>query len=202
MVAVKICGLRRPEDINYANLLRPDYAGFVFAPGKRRISFEEAEQLISILDKRIKRVGVFLNERRDVILEACEQLDLDVIQLHGDEPPESVKGYGKVAVWKAIRVENADSLKTAKDYEVNGILLDSAAKGLYGGSGVRFSLDLLEGVQFRQKVILAGGLDAENVAEAILKARPHAVDVSSGVETGGFKDFEKMKKFVERVRSL
>ncbi|MCL6557692.1 MAG: phosphoribosylanthranilate isomerase, partial [Firmicutes bacterium] len=176
MVKVKICGLRRQEDIDYVNKLKVDYAGFVFAPGKRRVSLKEAEQLISILDGRIRRVGVFANEQRDIILEACELLGLDVIQLHGDEPPESVKSYGKVTVWKAIRVKDADSLKAAEDYEVDGILLDSSVKGLYGGTGLRFDLDLLEGVRLRQPVILAGGLDAANVREAILKAKPYAVD--------------------------
>lgn len=202
MVKVKICGLRRPQDIEYVNRLKVDYAGFVFAPSRRRISFEEAGRLIAALDKDIKKVGVFVNERPDVIMKACEELGLDVIQLHGDEPPESVRGYGRVSVWKAIRVEDADSLKAAEDYEVDGILLDSSVKGLYGGTGLRFDLDLLEGVRFRQPVILAGGLGAGNVGEAILKVKPHAVDVSTGVEIDGYKDFEKMKKFVERVRSL
>jgi len=202
MVKVKICGLRRREDIEYVNGLKADYAGFVFAPSKRRINFEEARRLIAALDGDIKKVGVFVNEARDVIMKACEELGLDVIQLHGDETPDSVGGYGKVSVWKAIRVKDADSLKAAEDYQVDGILLDSSVKGHYGGTGLRFDLNLLEVVRLRQPVILAGGLDAGNVEEAVRKVKPYAVDVSTGVETGGYKDFDKMKKFVERVRNL
>lgn len=202
MIKIKICGLRRKQDIEYANMLKVDYAGFVFAPSRRRISFEEARMLIADLDTDIKKVGVFVNERREVIERACDELGLDVIQLHGDEPPENVRGFRGVSVWKAIRVENADSLKAAHNYEVDGILLDTSVIGLYGGTGLRFDLNLLEGVRFRQPVILAGGLNTDNVEEAVLKVKPFAVDVSTGVETGGYKDFEKMKKFVERVRSL
>jgi len=125
------------------------------------------------------------------------------VQLHGDETPDEAIAYAAygVEVWKAIRVKKADDLELADVYRVDGILLDTAVGGHYGGTGQTFDWSLLEGTSFNSKLILAGGLNPCNVRQAIVKVRPYAVDVSSGVETDGLKDYRKMKEFVERVRS-
>ncbi|WP_026487252.1 phosphoribosylanthranilate isomerase [Caldanaerobius polysaccharolyticus] len=205
MVKVKICGLRRLEDIEYVNALMVDYAGFVFAESKRKVNLNQAKRLAERLDRRIKKVGVFVNEGRDFIEKVKSHLGLDVIQFHGDEKPEDVAGYD-VEVWKAIRVSDVKSLKEAEKYPVQKILLDSPGRTnkdvAYGGTGVPFDWSILDDLKVRFPVVLAGGLNPDNVVDAIMKVKPYAVDVSSGVETNGFKDFDKMKKFVERVRVL
>jgi len=202
-VKIKICGLRRYQDIDYANELGIDYAGFVFALSPRKVDLNQAQKLIARLNKSIKKVGVFVNQSKEFIEEACYALGLDVVQLHGDETHDEAMAYAEsgIEVWKAIRVKNADDLVLAGTYRVDGILLDTAVGGHYGGTGQTFDWGLLEGFSFNSKLILAGGLNSHNVRQAIVKARPYAVDVSSGVETDGFKDYHKMKEFIERVRS-
>ncbi|SHE41449.1 phosphoribosylanthranilate isomerase [Caldanaerobius fijiensis DSM 17918] len=211
MVKIKICGLKRLEDIDYANALKIDYAGFVFAESKRKVDLPLAKKLVYRLDNRIKKVGVFVNEKREVIEKVVGELGLDVIQFHGDESPEDVVGYN-VEVWKALRVKDAQCLEEIKNYPVDCILLDSPHVvqcnapypdyTQYGGTGRSFDWTILKSVYIRLPIILAGGLNPDNVVMAIEQVRPYAVDVSSGVETDGNKDFDKMKKFVERVRNL
>lgn len=210
MVKVKICGLKRVEDIYYANALKIDYAGFVFAESRRRIDLALAKNLVSRLDDGIKKVGVFVNEKREVIEKIVKELRLDVVQFHGDEKPEDTAGYD-VEVWKAFRVKSEDSLEQVEKYPVDRILLDSPGLIMnnatsscipYGGTGHSFDWSILKSLTIKLPVILAGGLNPDNVITAIKQVKPYAVDVSSGVETNGYKDFEKMKKFVERVRSL
>ncbi|MCL5031629.1 MAG: phosphoribosylanthranilate isomerase [Thermotogae bacterium] len=203
MTKIKICGLRRIEDIEYANRLRPDYVGFVFSQSKRIVSKANAKTLIANLDAGIKRVGVFVDENMNTVCEIVKSLDLDVIQLHGDENASYVDNLKKIIdieIWKVLRVKTSEDL----EFETNAdkILIESFAKGAYGGTGISFDWNLAEKFEFRKPLILAGGLNASNVEEGIRKVRPYAVDVSSGVETDGYKDFEKMKEFIEKVRSL
>lgn len=204
MVKIKICGLMRQQDIEWVNFLKIDYAGFVFAESPRRVNLKQAERLIALLDEGIKKVGVFVNQSREFIKGVCSVLGLDVIQLHGDESPEKVESYLGCGfeVWKAVRVKDENDIKLAGAYRADGILLDTAVCGRYGGTGRTFDWDILEGMSFDGKIILAGGLNPQNVGLAIAKVKPYAVDVSSGVETDGFKDFSKMKEFVERVRGF
>ncbi len=203
MTKVKICGLRRMQDIEYANQLQPDYVGFVFSQSKRMVSKESAKMLIDHLDGRIKRVGVFVNEKIEMVNEMTTSLGLDVVQLHGDEDDdyvENLKGILDVEVWKALRIKEITDLQS--EVKADKILIEGFVNGLYGGTGVRFDWSLIENFEFSRPVILAGGLNISNVEEGIKKVRPYAVDVSSGVETDGYKDFEKMKEFIEKVRSL
>ncbi len=203
MTKVKICGLRRMQDIEYANQLQPDYVGFVFSQSKRMISKESAKMLIDHLDVRIKRVGVFVNEKIEKVNEMTTSLGLDVIQLHGDEDydyVENLKEILDVEVWKALRIKGITDLQ--REVNADKILIEGFVNGLYGGTGVRFDWSLIENFEFKRPVILAGGLNISNVEEGIKKVRPYAVDVSSGVETDGYKDFEKMKEFIEKVRIL
>ena len=202
MVKVKICGLRRKEDIEYANELKPDYVGFVFAKSKRQIEVEQALDLISLLDKEIKTVGVFVNEPVENALKIAQTLNLDVLQFHGDETQDYIDNFKNFTVWKAIRIKDKEDLEKTKQFKVNSFVFDTLTKNEYGGTGKTFNWEVLKGFELNVPIILAGGLNENNVEEAIKIVDPYAVDVSSGVETEGYKDFKKMKSFIEKVRGI
>ncbi|HAA80684.1 MAG TPA: N-(5'-phosphoribosyl)anthranilate isomerase [Thermoanaerobacter sp.] len=202
MVKVKICGLRRKEDIEYANELKPDYVGFVFAKSKRQIEVEQALDLISLLDKEIKTVGVFVNEPVENALKIAQTLNLDVLQFHGDETQDYIDNFKNFTVWKAIRIKDKEDLEKTKQFKVNSFVFDTLTKNEYGGTGKTFNWKVLKGMELNVPIILAGGLNENNVEEAIRIVNPYAVDVSSGVETEGYKDFKKMKSFIEKVRGI
>ncbi len=199
MAKVKICGLQSEEDIEIVNVLLPDYAGFIFCPSKRQLDVDKASSLCASLDDRIKRVGVFVNQNRRFIERAREECSLDVLQMHGDEAPDQCMHEG-CEVWKAIRVRNSASILLAEAYTTDRILFDAYDKDAYGGSGKEFNWELLSLYKEKERMILAGGLSPENIEAAVSEVRPYAVDVSSGVETEGRKDFEKVKLFIERAR--
>lgn len=199
MVRIKVCGLKRDVDISFVNELKVDYAGFVFARSKRCVTLEEAKRLVGKLHPDIKKVGVFVNESASGVKKMVRELSLDVVQLHGDESCDFADCFD-VEVWKAVRIRDEHDVEKARLFNCSGILLDAFVDGVYGGTGKTINWDLVENVEFNTKVILAGGLNCENVANAIEKVRPYAVDVSSGVETDGAKDFKKMREFVRRVR--
>ncbi len=209
MPKVKICGLRRPEDITYVNKYLPEYAGFIFAESKRRVMPELAAALAANLDGRIRKAGVFVNETAEKVVEVAGGCGLDVIQLHGDEPPGYVEelkrrlldGKKEIKLWKAFRVKDAESLSKMKDYGVDAFVLDAYAEGSYGGSGKVFDWNLAMKAGKYGKIVLAGGLDAGNAWKAIGTLQPFALDVSSGVETGGCKDERKIREFINTVRS-
>ncbi|MEW8996488.1 MAG: phosphoribosylanthranilate isomerase [Thermoanaerobacter sp.] len=202
MVKVKICGLRRKEDIEYANELKPDYVGFVFAKSKRQIEVEQALDLISLLDKEIKTVGVFVNEPVENALKIAQTLNLDVLQFHGDETQDYIDNFKNFTVWKAIRIKDKEDLEKTKEFKVNSFVFDTLTKNEYGGTGKTFNWEVLKEMELNVPIILAGGLNENNVEEAIKIVDPYAVDVSSGVETEGYKDFKKMKSFIEKVRGI
>lgn len=201
MVKVKICGIRREEDIEIVNALLPDYAGFVFCPSKRQVDIGKAASLCAALDSRIKKAGVFVNQDRGFIEQARRECGLDVLQQHGDEPPGDCVFEG-CEVWKAVRVKSRASIEFAGSYHTAGILFDAYNESEYGGSGKVFNWELLRLFEDRRRIILAGGLSPENVAEAVQSVRPWAVDVSSGVETDGRKDLGKVKLFIENARGI
>lgn len=202
MVKVKICGLRRKEDIEYTNELKPDYVGFVFAKSKRQVEVEQALYLIRLLDKEIKTVGVFVNEPVENALKIAQTLNLDVLQFHGDETQDYIDNFKNFTVWKAIRIKDKEDLEKTKEFKVNSFVFDTFTKNEYGGTGKTFNWEVLKGFELNVPIILAGGLNENNVEEAIRIVNPYAVDVSSGVETEGYKDFKKMKSFIEKVRGI
>lgn len=200
MIGIKICGLRREEDINYSNLLKPDYVGFVFAKSKRQVDKYKAKELIKKLDKDIKKVGVFLNEDKNKVCEIVKYCNLDIIQLHGDESPYYCRDFN-FRIWKAIRVKGVESFKEIEKYDVDGFLFDTYTEGNYGGTGKYFDWRIIPSRNDKY-IVLAGGLNIENIEEAVKISHPNVVDVSSGVEIDGYKDFEKMKKFILKVREI
>lgn len=210
MTKIKICGIRRIEDIEYVNKLLPDYIGFVFAKSKRKIQIKDAKRLSLLTDNRIKKIGVFVNEDIRVVKEIADTVKLYALQFHGNEDEKYVSNFKEYRVWKSMSI-NVDTVNV-EDYEneiskineslVQAIVLDSISKNKFGGSGVSFDWDIVKKLSIKKKLILAGGLNSNNILEAINKVKPYAVDVSSGVETDGFKDFYKIKKFIEKVRSI
>lgn len=177
-----------------------DALGFVFAESKRKITTDRAKEIIKKIPHDILKVGVFVNERAEEIQRIVSEAGLNVIQLHGDETPEYCRQF-TVPVIKALSIEIETDLDQLDQYSCDYFLLDSP-KGKYrGGNGVSFDWSLLEKVEFdRKKMILAGGLTIDNVAQAIKIAKPFMVDVSSGVETDGKKDLYKIKKFIETAK--
>ena len=199
MAKVKICGLVRPQDVKAVNEYMPDYAGFIFAPSRRRLSIQQAKELISHLKGDIKKVGIFVNEQPEVINMTKRQCGLDVVQVYQDgyDIDDAIEGE----VWLGIRVKDESSLEPLQKVKADAFLLDAYNPKAYGGTGEKFNWDIAYTASRQAKIVLAGGLDSSNVEEAIKTADPYAVDVSSGVETSGAKDAEKIRKFIEIVRS-
>lgn len=197
MTKIKLCGLSRPCDIEAANRLKPDYIGFVFAPeSKRYVSPAQAAALKQLLAPGIKAVGVFVNEAPETIASLLRSGVIDLAQLHGDENEDCLKRLRALTdkpILKAFRVETEQDLTEAERSTADHILLDSGA-----GTGRTLDWSLLQAVQ--RPYFLAGGLSPDNVEQAIKTLRPYAVDVSSGIETNGVKDKEKMAAFTAAVR--
>ena len=204
-IRIKICGLMRPEDILYVNRVRADYAGFILAEGRRRtLDRERVKELAADLAPGILKTGVFVNQDPDWIAETVRITGIDAVQLHGSETEKEIlylrklldEGPGKQCrIVRAFRVEGPEDILRAEESSADLVLLDQGA----GGSGEAFDWSLAG--KAGRPFFLAGGLDAENVQEAIRLLKPWAVDVSSGVETGGKKDPEKIRKFTEAVRN-
>jgi phosphoribosylanthranilate isomerase len=203
MTKIKICGLRRAEDIEAVNKNLPDYVGFIFAESKRKVSKEKAKELIDKLDKRIKTVGVFVNERKEDAEETAKYCSLDILQFHGEETAEYCDQFRvRYEIWKAFSVKDRGIEGRLIEYKghTDLCLLDAYNKGVRGGSGKIFNWDLIEGISKEYKIALAGGITSKNISGAIEKVRPHIIDLSSGVETDGFKDEEKIKEIIQKIR--
>ena len=192
MVKVKFCGLKRPCDIAWANELHPDYAGFVFAGTKRRVSDETAAALRRELDPSIPAVGVFVDDELPHMASLVKKGVIQLIQLHGQEEDALVQQLQTelgVPVIKAFSIANQDDIKRALESRADYILLDQGK----GGTGKAFDWSLLKEID--RPYFLAGGLTPQNAAQAA-KLRPYALDVSSGIETDGAKDRDKMTLFM------
>ncbi|WP_428908554.1 phosphoribosylanthranilate isomerase [Niallia sp. Krafla_26] len=198
---VKICGLQNMESAQYAVKQGVDAIGFVFAKSKREISLNSAKSIISQLPKGINKVGVFVNPSREMIDEVVSKTGINVIQLHGDETPEFCATL-PYPVIKAFSIESVKDLERIHHYSCEYVLLDGPKGKYHGGNGISFDWGLLTSFDFKnKKVILAGGLNSENVRSAIHLKNIDMVDVSSGVETNGEKDLGKIKKFIATVKS-
>lgn len=204
MTKIKICGMRRADDILYVNTYRPDYAGFILSEGfKRTVDMDTFCELESRLDKDIKRVGVFVNEPIENILKNYAD-KLDVIQLHGDENEEYINKLREncgCEIWKAVRVKCPEDIEKADALPVHKLLIDSFSADRCGGTGKRVDLDVFSQVKISKPFFLAGGLNKDNVCEAMERVKPYGVDFSSSVETDGFKDENKIKRIVGTIRN-
>jgi len=213
MVHVKFCGIRRPEDIEAVNRLKPDLAGFVFAKSKRQISREQAAGLKNRLDPKIKSVAVLVNMPVEEAAALANSGIADLLQLHGDEDAAYIaelRKLTKAKIIKAIRLQGteADNTLMKEAQQTDFYLFDTFVADAYGGTGKTFSLSLLKGVRIEKPFFLAGGLDADNVAGIIGQVQKdttllpnfYGVDVSGGIETDGYKDQIKMEAFMEAIR--
>ena len=204
-IKIKICGLYRDEDIQYANEVLPDFAGFVFAESRRRVTTEQAEKWKKILSPAIRTVGVFVNEAPEKVLELLQAGIIDLAQFHGTETEEEIawiRSMSKKEVIRAVKIRSIEDIRQCRKSAADYFLLDNGE-----GTGKTFDWTLLaEAGKLLEEIgkpfFLAGGMKEENVMEALrlLKpAVPYAIDVSSGVETHGVKDFEKMKRMTQMV---
>ena len=198
MINIKICGLSRLCDIDAANDAKPEYIGFVFAESRRKVTPQMALDMREKLDPAIIPVGVFVNEDPENIVSLAARGIIDVIQLHGSESAEYIsrlKTLTDKPVVKAVAVLNEGDAQKWEETPADYLLLD----GKGGGKGKPFNWDLIGNVE--KPFFLAGGLCPENIGHALEKVKPFAVDVSSGVETDGFKNPSKIKEFIRMVRN-
>lgn len=197
MVKVKICGIQTIEAAKVAVEAGVDFLGFVFAPSSREIKPEEAAKIVKAIPSSVKTVGVFVNETSDSISKIVNDVGLDYVQLHGDESIEMTKSLP----FKIIKAFSADQIENSDNYDTEYTLIDSPAEQYRGGTGNTFNWDLIDHLSINHmRLILAGGLNADNVQEAIRCVKPAVVDTSSGVETNGKKDHEKIKQFISKVK--
>jgi len=201
MAKIKICGLTRMQDIEAVNKALPDYVGFVFAESRRQIGTNMAKALKSRLNPSIEAVGVFVNEDPANIVKLCESHVIDLIQLHGDEDEDyinSLRRYVPNKIIKAVRVKSSQDIERARDIHCDYLLFDAWHEKKYGGLGRSFDWSLITGID--RPYFLAGGINPANVLEAVKSCSPYCIDVSSGVETDGLKDPDKIMEIVTMVR--
>ncbi len=201
MVRVKICGIQRKEEANMAVSCGAEGVGFILAKSPRRLPPEKVREICRSLPPFISRVGVFVDEDPALVREIAEEGFLDVLQFHGREDPSDLVGFRQKVV-KALAVRNEESLKELDCYRsvADAWLLDTFMPDLAGGTGKTFNWSLARRVKGDKPLILAGGLNQDNILKALDQVKPYAVDVSSGVEIEGKKDFNKIKNFIYKVR--
>ena len=198
MVKIKICGLRRLEDIEIVNKYKPDYIGFVFADSKRKVSHEQASKMKDYLSSDIISVGVFVNAYCEEILKLYNDGIIDMAQLHGDENEEYInylkeKTNNELKIIKAIEMSHDNDLFNYDDSQADFLLLDSGK-----GSGKTFDWSLIR-KNLKKEFFLAGGINSENAVQAIDEFSPYAIDLSSSLEVDGFKDEKKVKEIMEVI---
>lgn len=211
---IKVCGLKREEDIDYVNQSMPDWVGFVFAGTKRRIDFKRAVALKLQLKPAIKTVGVFVNEEIPCIIELVNAGILDMVQLHGDEKEDYIRQLRKqlrehkredVPIIKAVRVQSMEQILEAEKLSVEYLLLDAFREDEYGGSGMVFNHKLIP--RLKKPYILAGGISIKNVKIILAELEkedkmPCCIDVSSSVEVNGLKNKEKIDELVKWIHDV
>lgn len=197
-IQVKICGIRRAEDVSFLNEFRPDYAGFVFAESKRKVTPEQAAALIGRLDPEVKPVGVFVNASPEEAAHTAALCRLRAVQLHGDEDEAYIRRLRallprEIHIWKAVRVREKADIAKGDAFGTDCLLLDSYQETAYGGTGKSFNWELVAKHPPKKPFFAAGGLTPENLAEAVRIMRPAGIDVSGGVEgSDGYKDKNKI----------
>ncbi|MDU5097527.1 MAG: bifunctional indole-3-glycerol-phosphate synthase TrpC/phosphoribosylanthranilate isomerase TrpF [Veillonella sp.] len=222
---IKMCGISKIETIPAVIEANPDYMGLVFAPSKRQVTVDQAKTLVEELHKQyanrynrdaeqysnqtlihqefIKTVGIFVNETLDNLVTIATEVNLDAVQLHGDEDEafiQSLKERTNVEVWKAVQIRSAADAETWIDSSADMLLFDAYHKDERGGTGEVFDWSCLD--EFERPFMLAGGIDSTNVARAIRTVRSYGIDISSGIETDGVKDNEKITAFTKLVRTI
>jgi phosphoribosylanthranilate isomerase len=200
-VKIKICGITRERDASAAVQAGANILGFIFIPSSKRwIEPGKAQAIIAGLPDDVVPVGVFVNASRSEICETAERTGIRLIQLHGDETPEQASGFS-LPVWKAFRVKPGFDVKSLAGYEVDGFLMDTYVEGVHGGTGEQFDWEIAVAAKQFGRIILSGGITPANVAAAVAKVAPYAIDVNSGVETSpGVKDAVQIQRLFNALR--
>lgn len=195
---IKLCGVRREEDIEFMNEFKPDYVGFILADGFRRtIPIDKADKLSKGLLPVIKRVGVFVDTPLDKVKEAVDLGVIDVVQLHGNEDADYIKRVREfgLPIWKAVRVKSEKDIINADGLECDALLLDSFVEGVAGGTGKVADWNIIKNANVKSTFFLAGGLNLSNLEDALKIS--NNVDISGGIETDGIKDKEKIREIMK-----
>ena len=202
MIQVKICGITNKEDARCAAKLGAAALGFIFyPPSPRNIKPADARKIVSVLPDESVKVGVFVNESVTEVKRIVEYCGLDMIQLHGDESPAYCREFPASQVIKAVQLKNDDDFNQASGYDVAAILVDSRHAGLYGGTGKKANWELACRIKNKKPLILSGGLNEGNIAEAIKAVTPNALDINSGVELRpGKKDHAKLARIFDIIQ--
>jgi phosphoribosylanthranilate isomerase len=201
MTRVKVCGIRRQEEAQWALESGADAIGFVFADSKRKIDVESAALISASLPSNVLKIGVFVNEAKDKMEEISRTVNLDYLQLHGDESVQFCDSLNLPFI-KAVSIKEKEDLDGIEHFGGEMILVDSGNGPHRGGNGTTFNWDYVHSLNIPQHLILAGGLNLDNIRQAITKVRPYMVDVSSGVETDGKKDRRKIESFIREAKSV
>lgn len=202
MTNIKICGLKEIEHVQTAVQYGATMLGLVFAKSKRQVTIEQAQQLAAYIPPHIKKVGVFVNATKEQLIHTYEAVGLDYIQYHGDESPEFIKEVGLPSI-KAFSVDDQFDFVSLQSYNVDYFLFDAPRGEYYGGNGTTFDWKVLQSNSIdSSKIIIAGGLNSQNVQEAIQLSSPFAVDVSSGVEINGRKNHQLIQQFIDTVKGV
>lgn len=198
MIYIKICGITEVDDAVRIAELGINALGFIFYPkSKRYVSPDKAKEIIDCLPPFINTVGVFVNEKKESVIDVLNRCPIDILQFHGDETPEYCMQFNKRFI-KAFRVNKDFSFDVFLKFPASAFLLDSLVTGEYGGTGVVFDWDVAVKAKKYGKIILSGGLNPENLSSAVAKVNPYGVDISSGVEIKpGKKDISKVKEIVK-----
>jgi phosphoribosylanthranilate isomerase len=199
VTVVKVCGITNPGDARVAVDAGADAIGLVFAESPRRVSVEEARKISTALPHNVLKVGVFVDTEPEQVLRIARAVGLDLVQLHGDETPETVTAVrdGGVKVMKTLRMRDAASLEAFDGYEADLFLLDAYSEKARGGTGERFDWGVAKSIRGRDNIVVAGGLGPENVREAVELFEPYGVDASSSLEEEpGKKNDERVRRFV------
>ena len=202
MIQIKICGITNKEDALCAAKLGATALGFIFyPPSPRNIKPADARKIVSVLSDELVKVGVFVNESVTEVKRIVEYCGLDMIQLHGDESPAYCREFPASQVIKAVQLKNDDDFNQASGYDVAAILVDSRHAGLYGGTGKKANWELACRIKNKKPLILSGGLNEGNIAEAIKAVTPNALDINSGVELRpGKKDHAKLARIFDIIQ--
>jgi len=201
---IKFCGVRTGQDAIFCNILKPDYMGIILSPGFRRtITPEQAASVVRYLSPSVRSVGVFVNASTAEILRTLQIVPLHVIQLHGQESASQIaqlQTETHLPVWKAVRVRNTDDIRRAETLGANRLILEGYVSKQIGGTGIKADWNTIAQASPKQPYFLAGGLTPDNLRTAMKIVTPYGVDLSSGTETGGVKDFRKMQEIIRIVR--
>ncbi|WP_342513771.1 phosphoribosylanthranilate isomerase [Sporosarcina sp. FSL K6-1522] len=200
MTKVKICGLMESEHVKVAVDAGADAIGFVFAPSRRQVTIQQAQELAREIPSGVLKIGVFVNASPEELEQAYREVPLDYVQYHGDESADFIKKMRLPSI-KVLSVHNEEDVKRATQYAADYYLFDTPGTDFKGGSGKTFDWALMKDAGIQQdRIILAGGLNAENVGEAVQRVQPYMVDVSSGVESMKRKDENLIRAFISAVK--